>query len=88
MRFYSIRFIYLLLGVAVFISCKKDNVNILNNNFHNSEKIVVTGDEKYTIKNLWRSDPEFIEGSYKLSDNSSLKNKGTNKKDLGIIFNN
>ncbi len=63
-------------------------VNILNNNFYRSEKIGITGDEKYNLKNVWKLNPEFIEGSYKLSENSSLKNKGTDSKDLGIISNN
>ena len=60
-------------------------VNIFNNNFYNSEAISISGDQKYNIQNLWKLNPEFIEGTYKLSDKSALKNKGTDGTDLGII---
>lgn len=63
-------------------------VNIFNNNFYKSEKMNVTGDEKYTVKKLWTLNPKFEEGSYKLSKTSPLKNKGTDTKDLGIIAKN
>ncbi len=42
-------------------------VNILNNNFYKSEKLNITGDQKYNVKNVWNLDPEFIDGTYKLS---------------------
>ena len=60
-------------------------VNVLNNNFYNSEKIVVSGDQKYTIENLWEMDPNFVEGSYQLSEKSELKGKATDGSDLGIM---
>lgn len=60
-------------------------VNILNNNFYKSEKIVVSGDQKYTIENLWEIDPYFVDGTYKLSEKSELKGKATDGSDLGII---
>lgn len=59
-------------------------VNILNNNFYKSEKIVVSGDQKYTIANLWEIDPNFVEGTYKLSEKSELKGKATDGSNLGI----
>ncbi|WP_282134225.1 chondroitinase-B domain-containing protein [Seonamhaeicola maritimus] len=59
-------------------------VNVLNNNFHKSDKITVTGDEKYNVKNLWEFDPNLKDDFY-LGDNSSLKGKGTDGLDLGVI---
>jgi poly(beta-D-mannuronate) lyase len=63
-------------------------VNILNNNFYNSDKLIITGDQKYNLKNLWNFNPEFEEDSYMLSENSPLKGKGTDNLDLGINANN
>jgi poly(beta-D-mannuronate) lyase len=60
-------------------------VDILNNNFYESDKIYVTGDEKYNVQNLWNFKPEFDSQSYKLLENSPLKGKGTDKLDLGIL---
>lgn len=60
-------------------------VNILNNDFYESEKIKVTGDEKYNIQNLWDFKPLFDVETYKLLEDSPLKGKGTDKLDLGII---
>ncbi|TXG38603.1 chondroitinase-B domain-containing protein [Seonamhaeicola maritimus] len=59
-------------------------VNVFNNNFYNSDKITVTGDEKYNVKNLWEFDPNLKDDFY-LGDNSSLKGKGTDGLDLGVI---
>jgi poly(beta-D-mannuronate) lyase len=61
-------------------------VNIYNNNMYNSEDIQVTGDQKYNLKNLWHFNPDFKDSSYKLSETSALKGKGTDQSDLGIIF--
>lgn len=63
-------------------------VNVLNNDFYNSDKLNVTGDEKYTVKNLWSLNPDFTKESFSLSEKSPLKNKGTDNQDLGIISNN
>ena len=60
-------------------------VNILNNNFYDSGKIILTGDEKYNLQNLWYLKPDFDGQSYKLLKNSALKGKGTDKLDLGIF---
>ncbi|MGB5262590.1 MAG: alginate lyase, partial [Lutimonas sp.] len=62
-------------------------VNVLNNDFYNAEKIEVTGDQKYNFNNLWNLNPNFKEGTYKLSENSPLKGKGTDGLDLGVISN-
>lgn len=63
-------------------------VDILNNNFYKSDGLEVTGDQKYNVKNLWTLDPKFKEGTYTLSKNSDLLNKGTDGKNLGLISNN
>jgi poly(beta-D-mannuronate) lyase len=60
-------------------------VNIFNNNMYNTDAIEILGDQKYTIENLWNKNPEFVEGSFELSENSALKNKATDGLDLGII---
>jgi poly(beta-D-mannuronate) lyase len=61
-------------------------VNIFNNNFYNSDEISISGDQKYNIQNLWKLNPDFIKGTYKLSDKSALKIKGTDGTDLGVIL--
>ncbi|MBI9042099.1 polysaccharide lyase 6 family protein [Lutibacter sp.] len=61
-------------------------VNIFNNNFYNSDEISISGDQKYNIQNLWKLNPDFIKGTYKLSDKSALKSKGTDGMDLGVIL--
>ena len=61
-------------------------VNIYNNNFFNTDKMVITGDEKYNEKNTTFIDPNFIgNGNYNLSENSALKRKATDGTDLGIM---
>jgi len=63
-------------------------VNIFNNNFYKSDKLNVTGDEKYNVENSWTFNPEFEEGTYHLSEGSALIGKGTDGLNLGIITNN
>jgi len=60
-------------------------VNVLNNDFYNSDKMVVTGDQKYTVENVWNLIPNFIENTYQLSDKSELKGKATDGSNLGLI---
>ncbi len=60
-------------------------VNILNNNFYQSGKMEITGDEKYNERNSSNLDPGFMEGSYQLSTNSALKGKATSGSDPGIL---
>jgi poly(beta-D-mannuronate) lyase len=50
---------------------------IANNDFYNSDKLEVTGDQKYTIENHWNLNPKFTEETYQLSDQSELKGKAT-----------
>ena len=60
-------------------------VNIVNNDFYQSDKITVTGNEKYNVQNLWEFKPSFDGESFRLSDDSPLKGKGTDKLDLGTL---
>ena len=60
-------------------------VNIRNNDFSNSEKLEVTGDQKYTVENHWYLAPKFSGDSYSLNEDSPLKGKGTDGTDLGIL---
>ncbi|SIS74648.1 poly(beta-D-mannuronate) lyase [Zobellia uliginosa] len=62
-------------------------VKVRNNALSNSEKLVVTGDQKYLVENQWDLDPRFSdESSYTLSADSPLKGKATDGGDLGVIF--
>ncbi|MCL5247697.1 alginate lyase [Cellulophaga sp. 20_2_10] len=63
-------------------------VDILNNNFYKSEGLEVSGDQKYTVENLWTLDPNFNDGTNTLSATSPLLAKGTDGKNLGLILNN
>ncbi len=61
-------------------------VNIFNNNIYKSDAIKISGDEKYTIKNLWNFNPEFEKENYMLKKQSKLAGKGTDELDLGVIY--
>lgn len=63
-------------------------VNVLNNNYYKSGKIEVSGDQKYNIENLYNLEPTFKEGTSELSDDSKLKGKGTDNKNIGTISKN
>ncbi len=59
---------------------------IHHNNFFDSEKVTVTGDQPYSINELWSLDPQFKNTtSYQLQDSSPLKTKADDGLDLGII---
>ena len=61
-------------------------VKVRNNALSNSEKLIVTGDQKFFVENQWDLAPKFSnDSSYSLSQDSPLKGKGTDGKDLGII---
>lgn len=61
-------------------------VKVRNNNFFESEKLIVTGDQKYKVENLWFLNPNFSSSNTDLlSAGSPLKGKGTDGLDLGII---
>tara|TARA_R110000868_G_scaffold220257_4_gene471451 strand:- start:23014 stop:25347 length:2334 start_codon:yes stop_codon:yes gene_type:complete len=72
-------------GLKMYLVVGEPIVNILNNDFYNSETLEVSGDQKYTVDNLWKLNPNFIENSYQLSEKSELKGKASDGLDLGII---
>ena len=74
-------------SIAMHLVVGEPIVNVLNNNLFNSDAIKVTGDQKYTIENVWNFNPIFETNSYKLSNTSPLKNKATSGLDLGLISN-
>jgi len=45
---------------------------------------IITGDQKYNLKNVWNLDPDFVEGTYNLSEESELNKKGTDNLNLGL----
>ncbi len=57
-----------------------------HNNFSNSEKVVVTGDQKYEVNTLWSLPSEFENSTtYQLKEQSVLRLKGDDGLDLGIL---
>ena len=73
-------------GIEMHLVVGGPTVNILNNNFFNTDKMIVTGDEKYVEKNTTFLNPEFQENTYLLKDNSPLKGIGTDGKNLGRLI--
>lgn len=60
--------------------------NVHHNNFFNSEKVTVTGDQPYHIYSLWGLDPQFERNTfYALQNTSPLRAKADDGLDLGII---
>ncbi|MGB5553653.1 MAG: polysaccharide lyase 6 family protein [Flavobacteriaceae bacterium] len=59
-------------------------VKVHNNSLYNTEKMTVTGDQKYSVENEWDLAPDFKEGTYLLTDDSPLKGKATDGTDLGL----
>ena len=60
-------------------------VNIRNNNLYKTSTIQITGDQAFNLENIWKFDPNFMDESYTLSEQSALNNKGTDNLDLGFI---
>ncbi len=57
-----------------------------HNNFFNSEKTIITGDQKHDITTIWTFDPQFENAStYTLSKNSKLRSKADDGLHLGLI---
>ena len=75
-------------GINMHLVVGEPIVNIVNNNFYDSDKTEITGDEKFTIKNRWNLKPEFNDETHVLVSNSKLSGKATDGLDLGIISNN
>ncbi|NJB82887.1 polysaccharide lyase 6 family protein [Wenyingzhuangia aestuarii] len=70
-------------GVNMHLVVGEPVVEVYNNNFYKSGDLNITGDEKYDVKNVWKLDPKLTE-NYTLSATSPLKNKGTDRQDLGV----
>ncbi|ADV51464.1 Poly(beta-D-mannuronate) lyase [Cellulophaga algicola DSM 14237] len=75
-------------GLKMHLVVGEPIVNVINNDYYKSGEIEVTGDEKYNIKNLYNIEPTFKEGTFELTEESSLLGKGTDQKEIGIIANN
>ena len=75
-------------GLKMHLVVGEPIVNVVNNNYYKSGEIEVTGDEKYNVENLYSIEPEFKEGTFQLLEESSLRGKGTDKKEIGIIAKN
>ncbi|WP_047245483.1 chondroitinase-B domain-containing protein [Maribacter thermophilus] len=73
-------------GINMHLVVGEPIVNVLNNNFYQSDKLTVTGDQKYRTENLWEIDPGFAEEGYELKPGSPLKGKGTKGQDVGLLF--
>ncbi|MBC5841373.1 DUF4957 domain-containing protein [Flavobacterium sp. F-380] len=71
-------------AVEMHLVVGEPSVNIANNDFYKSDKLIVTGDQQYNLSNSLDANPNFIEGTYELSDKSGLKGKATDGTDLGI----
>ncbi|KAA5825166.1 DUF4957 domain-containing protein [Algibacter amylolyticus] len=72
-------------GLKMHLVVGEPVVDILNNNFYKSDKLFVTGDQKYNVENLWSLNPGFDGDTFILSENSPLLGKGTDKLNLGTI---
>ena len=73
-------------GINMHLVVGEPIVNVSNNNFYESLKLNVTGDQKYTVENLWSLSPGFVaEGIYELNETSPLRNKGTDGSNLGLL---
>lgn len=74
-------------GIYAHLVVGEPIVNMDNNNFYKSDKIKISGDQKYSIGKVWTLNPEFSEASLMLSSSSALKGKATDGNDLGITTN-
>ena len=72
-------------GFKMYLVVGEPIVNLFNNNFYQSDKYIITGDEKFNEKNTMSFNPEFQDNSYQLKSNSPLIEKGTDGKNLGIL---
>lgn len=73
-------------GLNIHLVIGEPRVNVANNNFYNSDKPKITGDQKYSVEHLWSFAPGFVDDrTYRLAEDSVLKGKGTDGGDLGLI---
>jgi len=73
-------------GINMHLVVGEPIVNVLNNNFYQSDKLTISGDQKYNASNLWDMDPKFAGQGYQLQSDSPLKGKGTHGEDVGLLF--
>ncbi|MEL4308650.1 chondroitinase-B domain-containing protein [Joostella sp. CR20] len=59
-------------------------VNISHSTFYNTPKPIITGDQAYEISSIWSENPQ-LTADFKVDENSTLKNKATDGKNIGII---
>ena len=74
-------------GISAHLVVGEPIVDITHNNFYASEKIKISGDQKYNLGKTWSLNPQFTEASLVLSSNSALKGKASDGNDLGILTN-
>lgn len=74
------------LGINMHLVVGEPIVQVVNNNFYKSDNVHITGDQKYTVENLWSLPPQFAnEETYELSQTSPLRDKGADGSHLGLI---
>jgi len=73
-------------GIQMHLVVGGPRANVHHNNFYNSEKVIVTGDQKYEVNTLWSLPSEFENTeTYHLAEKSTLRSKGDDGLDLGIL---
>ncbi len=61
---------------------------IHHNNFYNSEKVIVTGDQPFDMHTLWSIEPKFENNDFhKLHETSKLLGKADDKLNPGVVLN-
>jgi len=71
-------------GIKMHLVVGEPIVTVLNNNFFNTDKMMVSGDEKFIEKNSSNFDPKFKE-NYQLTSDSPLIHKATDGLNIGLI---
>jgi poly(beta-D-mannuronate) lyase len=73
-------------GVKIHLIVGDPVVQLLNNNYYATDKVAITGDQKYLEQNTMSLDPGFkSKATYELNDNSPLKGKATDGSDIGLV---
>ncbi len=74
------------MGIQMHLVVGGPIAKVHNMNFFGSEKTIVTGDQKYEIKNIWSLDPKFKnKNTYQLRSDSPMNGKGDDDLNLGVI---
>lgn len=73
-------------GIKLHLTVGEPIVQLFNNNYYATDKVTISGDQKYLEQNTLYVDPGFKENnSYELNENSPLKGKATDGADIGLI---